>query len=206
MKPRYSIPALAILFIFLTSCNDDNEVKVQNQDDNEMMAIMNTMSAEMEATEMRGDADDDFATMMIIHHQGAIDMGMKQIAKGDDSELKIRAKTMIDMQQSEMDKLDLFLYEHVAESSEEGEQWGIEAEASLKRMNNDADLQVLAGDADHDFCLLMIQHHRSANDMAQSLLHYGHHEELKEIANKMIADQNLQIEELQNWLLQNKPE
>jgi len=43
----------------------------------------------------------------------------------------------------------------------------------------------------------MIQHHRSATEMAQSLLHHGHHDELETMANRMIEDQNMEIQKLQ---------
>ena len=178
----------------------------QNPDDNKMKMVLNRMSDEMEAADLMEDADDDFANLMIIHHQGAIDMGMKQIAYGNEGGLKIMAKIMIDLQQLEMDKLDYFLVKHTPISSTKGQQWNIETEASRKRMNNDVNLQILLGDADNDFAVLMIQHQRNANDMAQSLLQYGHHEELKALAIKMIEDQNTRIETLQNWLIQNKPQ
>jgi uncharacterized protein (DUF305 family) len=45
---------------------------------------------------------------------------------------------------------------------------------------------VLTGDADHDMAILMINHHQSAVDMAQSLQHHGQHDELKEMPTKMI--------------------
>lgn len=71
-------------------------------------------------------------------------------------------------------------------------------------MDKNSDLEVLTGDSDHDMAILMINHHQSAMDMAQSLLHHGHHNQLKEMATKMIEDQSKEIAELQNWLLKNK--
>jgi uncharacterized protein (DUF305 family) len=204
MKSIYSIPALAFLFVFLASCSDDEALKVQSKyNDNEMISIMTTMSVEIDSLKMKGDLERDFAKLMIIHHQGAIDMGMKQIAKGDDPELKIWAKEMLDKQQSEMDKLDMFLVEHEVESSPQGYQWDTEAEASMTRMNNDVALHTATKDADKDFAALLIDHHHAANEMAQSFLLYSDQSELKEIADKMIEDQNMRIAELQNWLLQN---
>lgn len=82
--------------------------------------------------------------------------------------------------------------------------WDMEAMEAMDRMDRNADLQVLTGDADHDMAILMIHHHQSATDMAQSLLHHGHHDALKEMAAKMIDDQTKEIRDLQNWLLENK--
>ncbi len=204
MKSIYSISALAFLFVILASCSDDEAIKVQdNYDDTEMITIMNVMSVEIDSLQMKGDLERDFSMLMIIHHQGAIDMGMKQIAKGDDAALKIMAKEMIDKQQSEMDMLDLFLDEHSGKSSPQGYHWDDEAEASMTQMNTDAALQGTTGDADHDYAALLIHHHRAASEMAQSFLEHMDQSELQEIANNMIEDQNIRIEELQNWLLQN---
>ncbi len=33
---------------------------------------------------------------------------------------------------------------------------------------------------------------------------HGHHEELKMMASKMVEDQNMEIQQLQDWLLENK--
>jgi uncharacterized protein (DUF305 family) len=191
--------------VAFTQCgNDDDGLKTQAHDENEMMSIMHDMSEEMNATTMAKDADHDFATMMKMHHQGAIDMSNKELEKGDDATIRAMAQTMITMQQNEIEKLQSFLDSHMTEVSVEGEMWDLEAMESMDRMDRSSDLEVLTGDADHDMAILMINHHQSAMDMAQSLLHHGHHGELKEMAAKMIDDQTKEIKELQDWLLQSK--
>ena len=47
-----------------------------------MMDTMQAMMAEMEAMEMTHDRDIDFATMMILHHQGAINVSNLELAEG----------------------------------------------------------------------------------------------------------------------------
>ena len=186
------------------SCDDDdNGLKTQDHDDNEMMSIMHDMSTQMDAMTMTKDADHDFAMMMKMHHQGAINMGNKELEKGDDATIKAMAQAMINMQQAEIQELQTFIDSHTPKASSEGEMWDMEAMAAMERMDNNADLEVLTGDADHDMAILMINHHQSAMDMAQSLLHHGHHEELKEMATKMIEDQTKEIKDLQAWLLIN---
>lgn len=195
----FALSAVAI------SCDDNNEgLKTQDHDDNEMMTIMHDMSTEMSSMTMTDDADHDFAMMMKMHHQGAIDMGNKELEKGDDPTIKAMAQSMITMQQAEIGELESFLTSHSPEASTEGEMWGMEAIKAMERMDKNADLEVLTGDADHDMAILMINHHQSAMDMAQSLLHHGHHEELKEMASKMIEDQSKEIKDLQVWLLDKK--
>lgn len=204
---KATIIYLLALFCAITfaGCDDDDKgLETQPHDKNEMMSIMHDMSEEMSAMQMTGDADHDFSMMMKMHHQGAINMGKKELEKGDDATIKAIAQTMIDMQQSEIQALQTFLDSHTVTPSEEGEMWGMEAMEAMERMNRNSDLEVLTGDTDHDMAILMINHHQSAMDMAQSLLHHGHHEDLKEMATKMIEDQSKEIKDLQNWLLENK--
>jgi uncharacterized protein (DUF305 family) len=197
---------LLVYLVTFTACNDEDEkgLKTQSHDDNEMMAIMHDMSADMNAMTMTKDSDHDFAMMMKMHHQGAIDMGNKELEKGDDAAIKAMAQTMITMQQAEIRELQAFIDSHTSEASEEGEMWDMEAMAAMDRMDRNADLDVITGDADHDMAILMINHHQSAMDMAQSLLHLGHHDELKEMAAKMMDNQSKEIKQLQDWLLANK--
>lgn len=205
MKRLVFIVALPLALITLLSCSDDDKgIKVQAHNNNEMMLIMHNMSTEMEAMTMTGSADQDFAMMMIKHHEGAINMGNLEIEKGDVAELKTMAQAMIAMQQAEIAELQAFLSTHTPVSSAMGMEWGMEAMAAMEIMAKDADLQIITGDTDNDFAALMTQHHRSATAMAQSFLHHGTHDELKTMANKMIEDQNMEIQKLQDWLLKNK--
>lgn len=206
MRKSLLIIVLPLIAMGFWSCddNDDEGLKIQNHDDNEMMAIMHDMSAEMDAMQMTGDADHDFANMMIMHHQGAIDMANKELEKGDVAELRSMAQSIIDKQEAEQNELNAFLETHTPESSTAGQEFDMEIMTFMDKADRNADLQVITGDVDHDFAMLMIIHHQSASDVAQSLLHHGHHEELMEMARMMIDDQNMEIKQLQEWLLQNK--
>lgn len=52
--------------------------------------------------EPSGDVDRDFATMMIAHHQGAIDMARAQLRYGNDPALQRLAQEIIVTQQQEI--------------------------------------------------------------------------------------------------------
>ncbi len=56
-----------------------------------------------------GDQDRDFARMMIVHHQGAIDMARQQIARGRDPGLRRMANEIIAAQQREIAELNAYL-------------------------------------------------------------------------------------------------
>ena len=52
-----------------------------------------------------GDADKDFASMMIAHHQGAIDMAKIELRFGKDPKLRKMAEKMIKEQEKEIAEL-----------------------------------------------------------------------------------------------------
>ncbi len=56
------------------------------------------------------------------------------------------------------------------------------------------------GDPDRDFVNLMIPHHQGAIDMAKTLLLYGKDEQLKRLAQEIIADQQNEIQLMRLWL------
>lgn len=67
------------------------------------MDAMAKMNADMETMEMTGKAGVDFATMMIPHHQSAIDMAKAYLESGeDDPELTRLSNEIIAAQESEI--------------------------------------------------------------------------------------------------------
>ena len=58
-------------------------------------------------------------------------------------------------------------------------------------------------DADVAFACGMIAHHRGAIDMAQVVLEHGDDEAMRTLAEKIIADQTREIEEMTTWLAEN---
>lgn len=69
------------------------------------------MMASMPKT-MSGDADKDFAMMMIPHHQGAIDMAKIELQHGKDLKLKAMAEKMIKDQEKEIAELKAWQAAH----------------------------------------------------------------------------------------------
>ena len=79
---------------------------------------MSAMRAGMQNAPHTGDPDRDFVTMMIPHHQGAIDMAKALLLYGDDEQLRRLAQEIIADQESEIQLMQLWLKQHPAFSTD----------------------------------------------------------------------------------------
>ena len=78
----------------------------------DMRSSMAGMMKSMESMKMTGDTDRDFAAMMKMHHQGAIDMAQQELKSGKDAKMRAMAKRIIDAQQKEIKEFDQWLEKH----------------------------------------------------------------------------------------------
>jgi uncharacterized protein (DUF305 family) len=66
----------------------------------------------MHGMAMSGDVDRDFVTMMIPHHQGAIDMAEVVLKYGKDPEIKALAGAIVAAQEKEIGEMKAWLAKH----------------------------------------------------------------------------------------------
>lgn len=59
-----------------------------------------------------GDADHNFAMMMVPHHQGAVDMAKIELKYGQDPKLRAMAKDIVASQDAQIDDLKAWLAAH----------------------------------------------------------------------------------------------
>lgn len=79
-----------------------------------MDTSMKQMDRAMAAAQMNGNIDHDFATMMMPHHHGAIDMAKAELSYGKDPVMRRLAQEIIVDQQSEIDAMQLWLNKNAA--------------------------------------------------------------------------------------------
>lgn len=72
--------------------------------------------------------------------------------------------------------------------------------ASMKKMHAEIEAMTMSGDLDHDFAIMMRSHHQGAIDMAKLELARGKDNMMKQMAQKMIADQTKEIAKLDKWM------
>lgn len=74
--------------------------------DTNLANSMQTMHAEMHKVRCSGNADADFASLMIAHHQGAIEMSKVELQFGTNPRLRRLAQEIIVTQQSEIEVME----------------------------------------------------------------------------------------------------
>ena len=92
-----------------------------------MSEAMNIMHRDMHSAEYSSDADHDFVTMMIPHHQGAIDMAKALLLYGKDPQMRRLAQEIITDQQSEIQLMQLWLKQHRTSSQTQTPKRGLDA-------------------------------------------------------------------------------
>jgi uncharacterized protein (DUF305 family) len=208
---NFRIKSITGLVFFLTttiiiSCNnqDDPGIKTQSHDQNEAMSMLHSMLDEIDSIHLLSNPGEDFARIMQVHHKWGNRLGKMEVDKGDDETIKGIAQSMIARNEVELIEFQDFLNSHTPTASAQGKTWDEEAKATLKIMHQNADLEILTGDTDHDYAIIIVNHHQSAIDMARSYLRFGSNVNLKSLAERMIGDQAKEVEDLQGWLLQSK--
>lgn len=78
----------------------------------EMKKLMDSMDLNIEQDELTGDADHDFAALMVHHHQAAIDMADLIIQHGSNPDIKRMAGMMKTDQEAEIEALLKWLNDH----------------------------------------------------------------------------------------------
>ncbi|GAA4381099.1 DUF305 domain-containing protein [Hymenobacter koreensis] len=171
-----------------------------------MMAAMHANMQAMEAEKPAGNTDHDFAHLMMAHHQGAVAMADLQLKNGKDATLRQMAEKIKADQQREIAEL-----ERVAtrlDGAPSNYNPNNPADPFTQKMKASMDLMMAdmpreTGNTDVDFAALMIPHHQSALAMIQAELDHGRDTKLKEMAQKMMAEQKKEIEQLKAWQAKN---
>ncbi len=219
------IPAALAAMFFLQACNGDNKsttdskmesdttMKMTEHNDakmdgketmdmnNEMMKSMMSSMDKMKAIKMNGDFDAEFASMMIEHHQGAIDMANIELKSGSDNTMKVMAQSIITAQTAEIEKFKTILASH-KENIIKGEHPELmEAMSGMDAMVKETKM---TGNVDKDFAMMMKVHHSGAIEMSKGELGDGKVYELKKMAQQIIEEQNKEIKQFDEWLSKTK--
>lgn len=179
-----------VLFSFaIVACEnliDDDNDNGNGNDDSRLVHTLQRMSDAIDDVDNTNDPDQDFALKMKVHHRGAINMANFEILRGDDEEVLAMADTLIEAHSLEIARLDSFLHSHsVVVDSVNGKQFNDASDEAMAKLDSLVKVIPLNNETDHDFLVLMIEHHKNGVEMADALLEFGKEEELKAMVTKM---------------------
>lgn len=163
-------------------------------------------------TEEHNDADTMFAQMMIPHHQQAVQMSEVMLAKDDlDPDVEELANKVVAAQGPEIDQLKNMLETwgeptSMESGGMEGMDHGSDSGAGMEGMMTEEQMQELeaaeGAEAAEMYLTMMTAHHRGAIDMAQDEVANGQNPQAIEMAQKVIEDQEAEIQEMDRLLQQ----
>ena len=136
-----------------------------------------------------------FLSMMIEHHQGAVEMANLVPDRAKHQELKDLGGNIIRSQSKEIKDMTGWLQSWYSMAPQKGMM-------SMSGMGMDmGKLQSLQGDGfDQEFLTQMRTHHASAVEMAQLVPSRATHQELKDLAQAIISSQTKEIADMTGWL------
>ncbi|WP_228266483.1 DUF305 domain-containing protein [Ornithinimicrobium ciconiae] len=151
------------------------------------------------------EADTEFAQMMIVHHEGAIEMADLAIENADTEQVRTLAENISAAQGPEIEKMTSWLRAWAEDMvSEHGgmDHGGMQMDG-MSQEEAMTELRSLSGaEFDGRFLELMIEHHLGAVEMAQSELENGENPQARQLAEQIIQDQQSEISVMEQMLQQ----
>ncbi|QVQ53476.1 DUF305 domain-containing protein [Spiractinospora alimapuensis] len=169
--------------LLLTACGDNGEQPAENGE--------NTGA-------QFNDTDVEFATMMIPHHEQAIEMSqLVEERAGED--VRALATEIEDAQGPEIEELTAMLSEWGEEPPAEGEDHS--SMAGMLSEEEMTQLEEVSGDAfDALFLGMMIVHHEGAIEMAEDQMENGVNPQAAEMAQEIVDTQESEIAQMREML------
>lgn len=154
----------------------------------------------------RHDATDTwFAQMMVVHHEGAIEMAALAVDRAATPAVHDLAQRIADAQGPEIALMTGWLAAWGEDAPGDAGHGGMDhGGMDMHGMDQDGAMASLAGldgvAFDRAFLDLMIAHHRGAVEMAETELAEGTHPDAMRLARTIVDDQTAEITEMQNLL------
>ena len=154
---------------------------------------------------VHNDADTTFAQMMVIHHEGAIEMAELAMTNASTEEVRALGERIAAAQGPEIDTMSGWLDAWDEDQPDEADMTGMgHSGMEMDGMDQEAvmaELSGLTGPAvDRRFLELMIDHHRGAITMAEEQRAEGMNQDAIQLAGTIIDAQTAEITEMENLL------
>ena len=143
--------------------------------------------------------DLQFIDTMTAHHEGAIDMARIALTKAMHPELREFARQVVDGQSAEVAQMAEWRAKWFANAAKAVNMAMPGMAASMKGMDNSHLAMLLGAEFDLMFIQMMVPHHEGALAMSRDALERAQHQEIKELAQRIIDAQQRDIEMMKHW-------
>ncbi len=199
--------AILLLFFSLTSansCKDNEEADTEEMNhsmtrNNDLVQSINKTSITMDHAKMNGDFDYDFANLMMMHHQMAIDMSKVEIERGSDQTIINMAKGIVAAQEIEIREMQEFIKKYKIPITTNQTSNSFKIATEMKSMMDKMNEINISQNIDKDYVAMMIPHHESAIKMSKLQLQFGTQNDLVDLSKNIIEDQTFEIDEFRKW-------
>ncbi len=147
-----------------------------------------------------------FIDGMILHHQGAIAMAQAVLQNSQREEMKQLAQAVVEAQQDEIDQMKAWRQAWYPNASTEPVMYDAQMGHTMAMtpemqaaMAMDGDLGKADADFDLRFIDAMIPHHEGALAMAEQVLEKSDRSELRQVAQDILATQQVEIDQMTQW-------
>lgn len=158
-------------------------------------ARMQSVTTELERLSGRA-FDRAFLSVMISHHQMAVDMARVELTRGRDALVRGWAQDIIDEQTREIAEMEREL------ATLGGPDTRLQA-LLRSRMSGMTEMLRTAANPDRMFLEMMVPHHGGANDLATLELERGEDKDVLRLAKQILTSQADQMHDFRDWLRAN---
>jgi len=151
------------------------------------------------------EADTTFAQMMVVHHEGAIEMARLAAEQASTDEVRALGERIATAQGPEIDLMRSWLQAWAEPAPEDAAMGGMEhGGMDMEGLSQDEVMAELSGldgvELDRRFLELMTDHHRGAIEMAGDQRADGENAEAVQLSGKIIDDQTAEITQMSRLL------
>ena len=200
MKRRLMVVAGATtLAVVLAACGADPEPSEPEGSPTAAESVETEDAAEHNA------ADTEFVQMMIVHHEGAIEMADLIVERAQTEQVRELGERIRDAQGPEIEQMTGWLESWGEELPAEAEHGAMDhGGMDMGDMDQQEAMEALqsaeGAGVDQLFLELMIEHHRGAIEMAQAQVENGQHPDAIALAEDIITAQEAEISEMEQML------
>jgi uncharacterized protein (DUF305 family) len=172
-----------------------NSLSLAQHDMSGMQMDMNMSSNDMLSGLEGQDFEVSFLSMMIAHHEGAVEMAQWILERTQNADIKTAAEAIITAQEPEIQQMTQWLQDWYGQGVDDHSAMMMQGE-----MDSMMGAMETGTNPDAAFLEQMSMHHNSAIDMAQAALLKATYPELRELAKNIIVIQAQEIAQYQSWL------